>query len=107
MIEEIDWSVSQILAAIERLSINDNTYVVFTSDNGPWLAYGAHAGSAKPLKDGKGTTFEGGMRVMTFLVGPELCPDSTMILACRLIYYQHLSHWPDLQSPTRPQIALT
>ena len=74
VIEEIDWSVSQILAAIERLCINDNTYVVFTSDNGPWLAYGAHAGSAKPLKDGKGTTFEGGMRVMTFFSGPGIMP---------------------------------
>ena len=74
VIEEIDWSVSQIISALEQLSIKDNTYIVFTSDNGPWLTYGSHAGSAKPLKDGKGTTFEGGMRVMTFFSGPGIMP---------------------------------
>ena len=74
VIEEIDWSVSQIIDTLEALSLEDNTYVVFTSDNGPWLIYGDHAGTAQPLKQGKGTTFEGGMRVMTFFNGPGIKP---------------------------------
>lgn len=63
VIEEIDWSVGQILDALRRLSLDRNTLVIFTSDNGPWLSYGDHAGSAKPLREGKGTSFDGGARV--------------------------------------------
>jgi arylsulfatase A-like enzyme len=60
---EIDWSVGEILAALERHKIDANTLVIFTSDNGPWLSYGNHAGSAGKLREGKGTVFEGGVRV--------------------------------------------
>lgn len=63
VVEEIDASVGAILAELRRLEIDDNTLVVFTSDNGPWLTYGNHAGSAGPFREGKGTTWEGGMRV--------------------------------------------
>lgn len=62
VIEEIDWSVGQILDALHRTGVDDNTLVIYTSDNGPWLSYGEHGGSAKPLREGKGTTFEGGVR---------------------------------------------
>jgi len=62
VIEEIDWSVGQILAALDRHGLNERTLVIFTSDNGPWLSYGDHAGSAGPLREGKGTTWEGGVR---------------------------------------------
>ena len=60
---EIDWSVGQILEALKRNNLDQNTLVMFTSDNGPWLSYGDHAGSAKPLREGKGTMFDGGCRV--------------------------------------------
>ena len=63
MIEEIDWSVGQILEALERTGLDENTMVFFTSDNGPWLMFKDHGGSAGLLRDGKGSTFEGGMRV--------------------------------------------
>ena len=63
VIMEIDWSVGQILATLDELGIANNTLVVFASDNGPWLLYGDHAGSARPLREGKFTTFEGGQRV--------------------------------------------
>ena len=63
VIEEIDRAVGQVLATIERLDLAERTLVVFTSDNGPWISYRTHGGSAGPLRHGKGTTFEGGMRV--------------------------------------------
>jgi arylsulfatase A-like enzyme len=62
VIEEIDWSVGQILAAIKENGLDDNTLVIFTSDNGPWLSYGNHGGSAGPLREGKGTAWDGGVR---------------------------------------------
>jgi arylsulfatase A-like enzyme len=62
VIMEIDWSVGQILATLKRLNLDDNTLVMFSSDNGPWLSYGSHAGSAGIYREGKGTTWEGGQR---------------------------------------------
>jgi len=70
VIEEIDWSVGQILKALEDLNLTDDTIVMFSSDNGPWLAFRTHGGSAGPLRAGKGTTFEGGQRVPTIFWGP-------------------------------------
>ena len=63
VIEEIDASVGEIVAALERSGLSDNTLVVFTSDNGPWLSMNLHGGTAGLLNNGKGTTYEGGMRV--------------------------------------------
>lgn len=63
VIAEIDWSVGQILATLKRLNLDEQTLVIFTSDNGPWLSYGPHAGSAGPLREGKGTAWDGGVRV--------------------------------------------
>ncbi len=62
VLEEIDWSVGQILDTIKRCGIDGETLVVLFSDNGPFLSYGNHAGSAKPLREGKLTSFEGGVR---------------------------------------------
>ena len=63
VIMEIDWSVGQVFDALKRNKLDQNTLVIFTSDNGPWLSYGDHAGSADPLREGKGTMFDGGCRV--------------------------------------------
>jgi arylsulfatase A len=62
-VEELDWSVGQILDTLRQLGLAENTLVFFTSDNGPWLIMGDQGGSAGLLKDGKGSTWEGGMRV--------------------------------------------
>ena len=62
VVEEIDASTGRVLDALESAGIERNTLVVFSSDNGPWLPFGAHAGSAGPLREGKGTTWEGGVR---------------------------------------------
>ncbi len=63
VINELDWSVGEVLDALKTNGIDENTLVVFTSDNGPWLTFGDHGGSAGVLRGGKGGTFEGGMRV--------------------------------------------
>jgi arylsulfatase len=60
---EIDWSVGEILKALKRYDLEEDTLVIFASDNGPWLNYGNHAGSAYPLREAKGTAWEGGVRV--------------------------------------------
>ena len=61
-VEEIDWSTGRIVDTLKAAGIDRRTLVVFTSDNGPWLPFGSHAGSAGPLRAGKGTTWEGGVR---------------------------------------------
>ena len=63
VIEEIDASVGTILETLKKHSLDKNTLVIFTSDNGPWLSYGNHGGSKGMLREGKGTEFEGGVRV--------------------------------------------
>ncbi|MBJ06264.1 MAG: arylsulfatase [Verrucomicrobiaceae bacterium] len=63
VIEEIDWSVGQVMAAVRRADLEERTLIVFTSDNGPWTMFGPHGGTARPLRGEKGTTWEGGLRV--------------------------------------------
>ncbi len=70
VIEEIDWSVGEILGALKDNGLDKNTYVIFTSDNGPWLVYNEQGGSAGSLFGGKGTSYEGGVRVPTVIWGP-------------------------------------
>lgn len=77
VIAEIDWSVGQVLAALDRLKLRENTLVIFTSDNGPWLSYGGHAGSSGPLREGKGTSWEGGTRVPCIMSWPKRLPAGT------------------------------
>ena len=74
VIREIDWSVGQVLETLKRLNLDDNTLVIFTSDNGPWLSYGPHAGVATPLREGKGTAWEGGVRVPCIMRWPGKIP---------------------------------
>lgn len=62
VVSEIDWSVGQVLAELKKHNLDERTLVIFTSDNGPWLSYGEHCGTAGPLREGKGTTWEGGIR---------------------------------------------
>ncbi len=74
---ELDWSVGEILRALDRHKLADDTLVIFTSDNGPWLSYGDHAGSAFPLREGKGTSWEGGVRVPCIMRWPGRIPAGT------------------------------
>jgi arylsulfatase A len=71
VIEEIDYNTGRILDKLKKLGIDNNTIVIFSSDNGPWLQYKEHSGSALPLFEGKFTSFEGGMRVPCIVRWPE------------------------------------
>lgn len=74
VIEELDASVGEILAALDRFHLKENTWVIFLSDNGPWHNYGNHAGSAGPFREGKGSVFEGGIRVPCIMRWPGEMP---------------------------------
>jgi len=75
---ELDRSVGAILEVLERTGVDDNTLVLFTSDNGPWLNYGDHAGTTAGFREGKGTTFEGGVRVPAIARWPGRIPPATV-----------------------------
>ena len=79
VIEEIDWSTGEILKTLEKHGLDENTLVVFTSDNGPWLSYGGHSGRALPLREGKGTALEGGVRVPCVMRWPAKIPAGQVV----------------------------
>lgn len=74
VIQELDWSLGQILDALKKHGLDERTLVIYTSDNGPFLSYGEHAGSAGPLREGKLTTFEGGVREPCLMRWPGKVP---------------------------------
>ena len=78
VVMEIDWSVGEIIKTLEECGLRENTMVVFSSDNGPWLNYGDHAGSAYPLREGKGTIWEGGQRTPCIVSWPGHVPAGTV-----------------------------
>ena len=74
VVMELDWSVGQILQTLKEIGQDENTLVVFTSDNGPWLNFGNHAGSVGPLRGGKGNSFDGGQREIGLMRWPGTIP---------------------------------
>ena len=72
---EIDWSIGRIFQTLKDLKLEKNTLVIFTSDNGPWINYGNHAGSTGGLREGKGTSFEGGQRVPCLMCWKGTIPE--------------------------------
>jgi arylsulfatase A len=77
VIQELDWSVGEVLGSLKKHGLDERTLVIFTSDNGPWLSYGEHAGSSGPLREGKGTSWEGGIRVPCVMRWPGYIPPGT------------------------------
>lgn len=76
VIMEIDWSVGEVMQTLKKFNLETNTLVIFTSDNGPWLSYGDHAGSAGIFREGKGTAWEGGTRVPCIMRWPGKIPEA-------------------------------
>ncbi|MEL7496740.1 MAG: sulfatase [Planctomycetota bacterium] len=77
VIEHIDAETGRIINKVKELGLEKNTYIIYTTDNGPWLQFKNHGGSAKPLRSGKGTTFEGGQRVPCVMWAPGRIPAGT------------------------------
>jgi arylsulfatase len=75
---EVDWSVGEVLKALKANGIDKNTLVIYTSDNGPWLNFGNNAGSTGGLREGKGTSWEGGQREPTVMKWPGKIPEGTI-----------------------------
>lgn len=102
VIEEIDWSVGQVLETLRKLDLEDNTLVFFTSDNGPWLIFNEHGGSAGLLRDGKGSTWEGGMREPTLAWWPGTIPAGAVAteLASTMDIFATAHEIADIDMPT-------
>jgi arylsulfatase A-like enzyme len=83
---EVDWSVGEVMKALKKSGLEDNTLVIYTSDNGPWLNFGNHAGSTGGLREGKGTSWEGGQRVPCIMKWPGVIPDGQICnkIACTI-----------------------
>ncbi len=75
---EVDWSVEQLINALKQNGIENNTVFIFTSDNGPWLSFGNHAGSAGGLREGKATSWDGGHKVPAIVKWPKVVPSGTV-----------------------------
>ena len=78
LITEIDDSIGEVMAALIKNDLSQNTLVIFTSDNGPWLTFGNHAGSSGGLREGKGSAWEGGVRVPCIVSLPGVIPAGTI-----------------------------
>jgi arylsulfatase A-like enzyme len=78
VVQEIDWSVGQIMQTLRELDLDKNTLVIFTSDNGPWQNFGNHAGSTGGLREGKGASFDGGVKVPCIMRWPGKIPAGTV-----------------------------
>ncbi len=105
VIEEIDWSMGRILAALERHGILDDTVVIFASDNGPWLPYKADGGSAGPLAGGKGGNLEGGQRVPCLIRHPTRIPEGLVVreVATTMDLLPTIANWTgEVLDPNRP-----
>lgn len=89
VIEELDWSVGEVVNTLKKNGLEENTLVIFTSDNGPWLMFDVEGGSAGVLREGKGTTFEGGQRVPAVFSWPAKIKPGTVYndLALQLDFF--------------------
>ena len=103
VVMEIDWSVGEVLRTLKECGIDDRTLVLFTSDNGPWLNYGNHAGSCRGLREGKGTSFEGGQKEPCILRWPGRIPAGTECdrLACTLDVFPTVAALAGVKLPER------
>ncbi|HWA96931.1 MAG TPA: sulfatase-like hydrolase/transferase, partial [Pirellulales bacterium] len=99
--QEIDWSTGQILDRLKELKLDDDTLVIYTSDNGPWLVKGEAGGSAFPFRGGKGSSYEGGFRMPCIMRLPGVIPANTVchVMATQMDLLPTLAHLAGAQLP--------
>ncbi len=103
VIAELDWSVGQVLDTLREEGLAKNTLVIFSSDNGPWLIFDHHGGSAGPLREGKGSTWEGGMRVPGIAWWPgRIRPGIQHEMATMMDIFPTCAHLAGARLPDRP-----
>lgn len=102
VVEEIDWSTGELLDKLDKMGLAENTIVIFTSDNGPWLHQGEHGGLATPLRDGKGTSREGGQRVPAIFRWPGVIPAGIVKgeISSIMDLYPTLAKWSGAKLPS-------
>lgn len=102
VIEEIDWHTGQMLEFLKEKGLDENTIIIYSSDNGPWLGYGDHAGSAEPLRDGKFTNYEGGVRVPCIMrwSGKWASGVTSSVIASTLDLMPTIAHYTRAKLPT-------
>lgn len=101
VVQELDWSVGEITAALRKHGLEERTLVVFASDNGPFLSYGEHAGSSGPLREGKLTVFEGGIRVPCVVRWPGRVPRGRIVdeMLSTMDFFVTLAKWAGAELP--------
>lgn len=104
VIHEIDWSMGQILKTLQETNVDAHTLVLFMSDNGPWLSYGTHAGQTGALREGKGTVWEGGVRVPFIARWPQSLPEGLRVStpAMTIDIFPTLAHLIGAPLPDHP-----
>lgn len=100
---EIDWSVGEVMKALRDTGVEDNTLVIFTSDNGPWITYGNHAG-VTPYRESKGTTFDGGIRSACIIKLPGVVPagETTETMLCSIDILPMVADLAGAELPAHP-----
>jgi arylsulfatase len=98
-VEELDWSIGQIMNVLRENGIENNTIIIFTSDNGAWLNFGLDGGTSGLLKDGKGSTYEGGFRVPTIIWGGGVVPATVSSMGSTLDIFPTLSEIAKIELP--------
>lgn len=106
VVTELDWSVGEIISTLKELKIDDNTFVIFLSDNGPWLTEKEEGGSAGLLTDGKASAYEGGMRVPAIAWWPGTIKAGSVntSIASSLDLYPTLLHWAGVSLKEQPEL---
>lgn len=104
VIEEFDWSVGQIIDAIDSSGLAEKTIVILLSDNGPFISYGAHAGNARPLREGKLTAFEGGVRSPCVMRWPGQMPAGRVCTEAMMTidFWPTFATWVGADLPDKP-----
>lgn len=104
VIAEIDWSVGQIVETLERNGLTNNTLVIFSSDNGPWKLYGNHGGSSGPLRESKGSVYEGGIRIPCIARWPGKIPSNVVVKqpAIMMDWFPTIAHLTGAKLPDHP-----